>query len=205
METIKEEKNNIEIDVVKSDLKKVLAAHKKFAHQGKDQEQNILGGIKFTVLSEALNIETTDGCRALESELKLLANYDDKKGDFVLSAALASKLSFPKGDLNIVRIIAHDKEVEFIDYDYNTTQKLLIKEAKGYPKIKDVFPENRNFQTSISKRFIKDLSSLKGNILTLQGNAENKLEPILVKSESEGVISTALLSPIKLEEKENGE
>lgn len=190
----KPDNKQIKIDVCKSDLKKILSAHKKFAHQGKDAELNILGCIKFTVKDKELILETTDGCRALVSNLKLVDNHGEK-GCFIVSMALASKLSFPKGMLNIVRISTDEEQAEFFDLDYSTTQKLLIKCNKGFPKIEDVLPQKQNFKTLLAKQYIKDLSALKASILVISVDTKKKNAAVLVEAKSEGITSQAILMP----------
>ena len=195
----------IEVDVVKSDLKKVLQAHKRFSIQGKNVEGSVLSGINFTVKADELILKTTDGNRALISRLHLQDSYGKETGEFTLSMALVSKLSFVKGELDIIRIVSNGSTVEFVDFEYNSTQKLTIRWDKNFPKIDDVIPTKNNFSVTVSQKLIKDISSLKAQAgaLDISFNTNNKLAAILVETASENVKQQAILMPIDKQEKED--
>lgn len=199
-----QEVKQIEVDVVKSDLKKVLQAHKRFSIQGKNVEGSILSGIHFAVKDDELTLKTTDGNRALISRLHLSDNYGCD-GDFVLSMALVSKLSFIKGELDIIRIVSSHDKVEFIDFEYNSTQKLTIRGDKNFPKLDDVIPRKNNFSVTVSQKLIKDISSLKAQAgaLDISFNTDNKLAAILVETSSENVEQQAILMPIDKQDKKD--
>lgn len=188
----------IEIDVVKSDLKKVLSAHKRFAIQGKNVESSVFSWIKFIVSEEELILQTTDGNRALSTKLKLIDNFG-ASGDFKLSMALVSKLSFVKGDLDQIRIRKDGENVEFEDVEYNSTQKLTIKpEDTAYPNVDKAIPKKNNFTVTVSQKLIKDIASMKAPLgwVDLSFDVKNNLAAILVETNSENVSQQAILMPI---------
>lgn len=201
----------IEIDVVKSDLKRVLAAHKRFAVQGKNVEGSSLSWINFKISEEEMVLSTTDGTRALISKLKLVENFEGNTGEFNLSMALVAKLSFIKGQLDQIRIKKEGENVEFSDIEYNSTQKLTIKpEDQKYPNVEGVVPQrNKNsFTVTVSQKLIKDVASMKAPLgwVDLSFDLQNNLAAILVETHSENVSQQAILMPIdkqKQEEKED--
>ena len=67
-----ETQQNVMIDVSKTDFKKAIKAHKKFALSGKLSDQDTLGCIKFEIDDENLVLSSTDGAMALVSKIKLL-------------------------------------------------------------------------------------------------------------------------------------
>lgn len=203
-----EEKNTsclIEIDVVKSDLKKVLAAHKRFAIQGKNVEGSPLSWIRFIVSDDELTLQTTDGNRALNSKLTIIDNFANS-GEFKLSMALVSKLSFVKGELDQIRIKKQGENVEFEDVEFNSVQKLTIKpENDNFPDVEKVLPKKNNFTVTVSQKLIKDIASMKAPLgfVDLSFDTKNKLAAILVETNSENVSQQAILMPIdKQQEKE---
>ena len=196
----------IEVDVIKSDLKKVLSGQKRFAVQGKNVEGSILSVINFKIADGYLIVATTDGTRALESRLLLLDNYGEASGEFNLSMALVSKLSFVKGQLDEIRIRSNGEYVEFQDVEHNSIQRLAIKTADGkFPELKSVFPKNNNFQVSVSQHLIKDIAGMKAHTgrVKLNFNPNNNLSAILVETSSENLSQRALLMPIKEEEEDS--
>lgn len=188
----------IEIDVVKSDLKKVLSAHKRFAIQGKDVEFSPFSWIKFIVTKEELILQTTDGNRALMSKLKLIENFGTT-GEFRLSMALVSKLGFVKGALDQIRIRKDGENVEFEDVEYNSIQKLTIKpEDQPFPKIEEVIPKNNTFTVTVSQKLIKDIASMKAPLgyVDLSFNTKDNTAAILVETSVEDLSQQAILMPI---------
>lgn len=192
-------KKIIEIDVVKSDLKRVLAAHKRFAIQGKNVEGSVLSWINFKISDDELILSTTDGTRALVSKIKLIDNFEMTTGEFNLSMALVAKLSFIKGQLDQIRIKKEGENVEFSDVEFNSTQKLTIKpEDEKYPNVEKVLPQNNNFTVTVSQRLIKDIASMKAPLgsVDLSFDLKNNLAAILVETNSENVSQQAILMPI---------
>lgn len=191
----------IEIEVVKSDLKKVLSAHKRFAIQGKDVEGSNLSWINFKVSGDELSLRTTNGTQALVSKLQIISNYGND-GEFNLSMALVSKISFIKGLFDEIRIATKKDTVEFIDNEYNSTQKLTMKTGEVYPKIDKLIPQKRNFKISVSQKLIKDIASLKAPLgyIEILLDTNNPLAPILVETNSENLQQQALLLPASKEE-----
>jgi len=191
----------IEIEVVKSDLKKVLSAHKRFAIQGKDVEGSNLSWINFKVSGDELSLRTTNGTQALVSKLQIISNYGND-GEFNLSMALVAKISFIKGLFDEIRIATKKDTVEFIDNEYNSTQKLTMKTGEVYPKIDKLIPQKRNFKISVSQKLIKDIASLKAPLgyIEILLDTNNPLAPILVETNSENLQQQALLLPASKEE-----
>ncbi len=207
-----EEKNKqkvnqiIEADVVKSDLKKVLSAHKRFSIQGKNVENSQLSWINFKITDEELILSTTDGSRALVTKLKLIDNFEGT-GEFNLSMALVSKLSFVKGELDQIRIRKDGENVEFSDYEFNSIQKLTVKpEDDIFQDIEKVIPKKNNFTVCVSQKLIKDISSMKAPLgfVELSFNVSNNLAAILVETNSDNVSQQALLMPVD-KQKQNKE
>ena len=145
-EEIYEQKNYIEVCVIKSDLKKALAAHKRFAITGKNVENSQLAWIEFSVEGDTLTLVTTDGDRALRSKLSVLASYG-LDGKFCLSMAIASKLSFVKGNMDEIILHYENGNAEFIDQEFNSNQILAAKseELGEYPNVESCFPLVTNF------------------------------------------------------------
>lgn len=195
----------IEVDVVKSDLKKVLSAHKRFAIQGKNVEGSCLSWIRFFVTDEELILQTTDGNRALKTRLKLVDNFG-ASGEFKLSMALVSKISFVKGELDQIRIRKDGENVEFEDVEFNSTQKLTIKPAdEHYPNIDECFPKKNSFTVTVSQKLIKDIASMKAPLgwVDLSFDVKNNLAAILVETNSENVSQQAILMPIDKRQEED--
>lgn len=196
-ETTPKKKDIIEFNVTKSDLKKVLSAHKKFALQGKDVERSKLSWINFRVTEEELILTTTNGFKGLISKLKLLENLGTT-GEFNLSMALVSKLSFIKGALEEVKITKQGNTVEFEDIEYNSIQKLTVKpEDEPYPHIDKLIPKKHNFTIAVQQKYLKDLPSLKSTLgyMELSFDTKNNLAPILVETNSEYVSQQAIIMP----------
>ena len=193
-----QQKEIIEFDVVKSDLKKVISAHKRFTIQGKNVEASPLSWIKFQITQEELILQTTDGNKALQTKLKLVDNFGSTSGCFKLSMALVSKLSFIKGKLDIIRIKKDGDNVEFYDIEYNSTQKLVVKpDDVVYPNIEKVIPTKNNFRVHLSQNATKDIASLKAPLgyIDLSLDPKNNLAVILVETNSENVSQQAILCP----------
>lgn len=188
----------IEFDVVKSDLKKVLSAHKKYALQGKNVAGSVLSRIKFKIEGDTLTIHTTDGNRALETKMEVLANRGID-GEFTTSMELVSKLSLLKSELNEICIRVTKNKVEFFDYFFSSVQKFpIFKEP--YPKVEDVIPSSKNrHRITVSQHLIKDIAVLytpTGKI-DLYIDATDNLKCILVKTGTEEIKQKALLMPFK--------
>lgn len=196
----------IEIDVIKSDLKKVLSGQKRFAIQGKNVEGSILSAVNFKIEDGYLIISTTDGTRALESKLLLLDNYGEPSGEFNLSMALVSKLSFIKGQLDEIRIRQNADYVEFQDVEHNSIQRLAVKDIDDrFPDLKNCFPQKNNFKVSVSQNLIKDIAGMKAHTgrANMNFDAKNNLSAILVETSSENLSQRALLMPIREEEEDS--
>lgn len=190
--------NEIEFDVVKSDFKKVLSAHKKYALQGKNVAGSVLSRIKFKIEGGTLTIHTTDGNRALETKMEVLANRGID-GEFTTSMELVSKLSLLKSELNEICIMIKNNKVEFFDYFFSSVQKFpIFKEP--YPKVEDVIPSSKNrHKITVSQYLIKDIAALytPTGTIDLYIDAKDNLKCILVKTGTEDVKQRALLMPFK--------
>ena len=194
------ESNFIEFEVQKADLKKVLSAHKRYAVSGKNVESSVLAWIKFSIKDEELTLSTTDGDRALVSKLSIMKPTGDD-GEFLLSMASAAKLSFMKGEFDIILVHCEGGKVEFIDPEFKTTQILLTKhdEAHYFPNIENAIPTKTNFTITVSQRLIKDIAALKApkGYVDLHFNSENNLQAILIETKSDEVSQKAILMPIR--------
>ena len=124
------ESSYIEFEVQKADFKKVLSAHKRFAVSGKNVENSVLAWIKFSVSNEELTLITTDGSRALISKLSVM-QPTGTDGEFLLSMASVSKLSFMKGEFDMMLVHCEKGKVEFIDPEFKTTQTFITKKKMG--------------------------------------------------------------------------
>lgn len=143
-------------------------------------------------------MQTTDGIRALNTKLKLIDNFG-VSGEFKLSMALASKLSFIKSELDEIRIKKEGENVEFQDFEFNSVQKLKIKpETENFPKIEQVIPKKNNFTVTLSQKLIKDIASMKAprGEVDLSFDTENNLAIVLVETNSENVSQQAILMPM---------
>lgn len=190
-----------EVTVIKSDLKKVLSAHKRFAIFGKNVEGSVLSAIKFEVKDDVLILTTTDGNRALQTELTILTSLGEDC-EFYVSMALASKLSFVKGELNEIIIHYENGKVEFIDEEFNSNQILRTKDADEgckFPDVNKCIPTKNNFTITVSQKLIKDIAALKApkGYVDLSFNTKDKLAVILCETNSEEVTQKAILAPIK--------
>lgn len=187
-----------QISVIKSDLKKALAAHKKFSIQGKNIEGSILSAIHFIIKNKTLTLETTDGTRALVSDLDIT----DKTGvdcDFNLSMVQCSKLPLLKGELDEITIISDVTHIEFFDSEYNSTFKLEINDYDGvFPNISKVAPKNNNFIVRVSKKLIKDISAMHSpaGYIDLCFNPKKPNNAISVVNTSDNFSQQAILMPI---------
>lgn len=189
---------NTEINVIKSDLKKALAAHKKFALQGKNIEGSILSAIHFIIKGNILTLETTDSIRALVSKLKILTKVGDDC-EFNLSMNLCSKLSLIKGELDEISIILNGKKAEFFDPEYNSTLTLEVNDYDGvFPNINKCLPKGNNFIVRLNKKLIKDISSMHApqGYIDLCFNPKQPLKPILVETANDNLEQQAILAPI---------
>lgn len=187
------------VTVIKSDLKKVLSAHKRFAISGKNVEGSILSAIKFEIKGDILVLTTTDGDRALQTELTILTSYGEDC-EFCVSMALAAKLSFIKGELNEIIIHYENNKVEFIDEEFNSKQILRVKNAEEeFPDIQKIMTTKNNFTVTVSQKLIKDIAALKApkGYVDISFNTKNKLAGILIETNSEEVSQKAILMPIK--------
>ena len=174
------ESSYIEFEVQKADFKKVLSAHKRFAVSGKNVENSVLAWIKFSVSNEELTLITTDGSRAL-----------------------ISKLSFMKGEFDMMLVHCEKGKVEFIDPEFKTTQTFITKKEDGskYPSIEKVIPKKTDFTVTVSQKLIKDIAALKApkGYVELSFNSKDVMQAILVETASDEVSQTAILMPIRKE------
>ena len=199
-----EKEQHIEITVIKSDLKKALAGHKKFSIQGKNIEGSILSAIHFIIKDDTLTLETTDGNRALVSNLKILTKIGDDC-DFNLSMALCSKLSLIKGELDEIKIISNGKKTEFFDAEYNSTLTLENNDYdQVFPNIAKVTPKKNNFIVTVSKKLIKDISSMHApqGWIDLCFDPKKSTAAILIENSDENISQQAILMPMKRAEDE---
>ena len=198
-----------EITVIKSDLKKALSAHKRFAISGKNVEGSVLSWIKFEIKDDILTLSTTDGTRALQSELTVLTSYGEDC-EFCISMALASKLSFVTGEIDEITIHYENGNVNFIDEEFNSNQIFAERKLAGdtkFPDIKAVIPTKNNFVVTVSQKLIKDIAALKvpKGYVDLHFNAKNNIAAILVAASSEELNQKAILMPIdKSRDEEEG-
>lgn len=190
-------KTNICINVCKSELKKVLSAHKKFALQGKNVEGSELSKVKFKVKDGELEITTTDGFRALQTKMSIEDEFEDASGEFLVSMALAAKLSFVKSEIDLIQIVCKDKEAKFIDEICGTSQRINVCDGK-FPAVEDIFPKTNDFSVTLSQKLIKDIASLRtptGKI-DFYFNTKNPAAAILAETTSEQVEQKAILMPM---------
>lgn len=195
-----ENKERIQIDIVKSDFKKVISAHKRFSLQGKNVEGSNLSAINFKIKDNELTLTTTDGYRALISKLAITDNYGED-GEFNLSMALVSKLALIKSEVDVVRIVSEDNNVQFIDEIYNSVQT-LPRRFDTYPKVEQVIPAKTNFSVRVSQRLIKDIASLRTpkGYVDIQFNTKCDTQAIIVEAKTEEVTQTGILMPIAKED-----
>lgn len=193
----KEEENTVKTGIVvrKSDFKKALSAHKKFALQGKNVEKSPLSWINFKTKDDVLKLTTTDGSRALLSELTVFTSWGDDF-DFCISMSLASKLSLIKGDLDDIRIRYCGTHVEFFDEEFESNQILQTKPTDiAYPDIESLIPAKNNYVVSIVKTLIKDISALNSKVVDLRFQPKSPEAPILVEAGTEEFSQRAILMP----------
>lgn len=196
------ESSYIEFEVQKADFKKVLSAHKRFAVSGKNVENSVLAWIKFSVSNEELTLTTTDGSRALISKLSVM-QPTGTDGEFLLSMASVSKLSFMKGEFDMMLVHYEKGKVDFIDPEFKTTQTFITKKEDGskYPSIEKVIPKKTDFTVTVSQKLIKDIAALKApkGYVELSFNSKDVMQAILVETASDEVSQTAILMPIRKE------
>ena len=201
-EAEKIESNFIEFEVQKADFKKALSAHKKFAVSGKNVENSVLAWIKFSTRNEELTLTTTDGSRALISKLSIM-QPTGTDGEFLLSMASVSKLSFIKGEFDMMLIHCEKGKIDFIDPEFKTTQTFITKKEDGakFPNVENVIPKKTDFTITVSQKLIKDIAALKApkGYIELSFNSKNTMQPILVETTSDEFSQTAILMPIKKE------
>jgi DNA polymerase III sliding clamp (beta) subunit (PCNA family) len=198
-----EEQPIVEFSVDKNHLKNAIKAQAKFALRGKRVEGIDLASIKFKIDGDILQLSSTDGERALQSELNIVENLGSQNHEFYLSAALCSKLVFIKTDLidEITISIKEKGVVGFYDNGLNTLQTLAEKEVEHFPDIDSLFVMNTNkFTVAISPKLIKDITSLstpKG-YLEISLNSKSATAPIQVYSPSDDLRQRALICPVDL-------
>ena len=194
------ESSYIEFEVQKADFKKVLSAHKRFAVSGKNVENSVLAWIKFSVKDEELTLTTTDGDRALVSKLSIM-NPIGANGEFLLSMASVGKLSFLKGEFDIILVHCEKGKVEFIDPEFKTTQTFITKKEDGakFPNLEKAIPNKIDFTVTVSQKLIKDIAALKApkGYVELSFNSKDNMQAILVETKSDEVSQTAILMPIR--------
>ena len=195
-----EEKQHIEISVIKSDFKKALQAHKKFSIQGKNIEGSVLSAIHFVIKGDILTLETTDGSRALVSKLNIITKVGED-GEFNLSMTLCSKLSLIKGELDEIQIISNGKKTEFFDPEYNSTLTLEVNDYNGvFPNINKCIPSKNDFIVRVSKKLIKDISTMYSpqGYIDLCFNKSNASGAILAENSADNFSQQAILMPIQI-------
>ncbi len=197
----------VEFDVDKSDLKKIIKTHKRFALAR--AEGSPLQLIHFNLKDNVLTIESTDGEKALLTEIGIAENFGSDF-DFCLNSVLLSKITLLKDKiLNTVRISKRGNFIDFIDLVYETTQSLKICQSEPkYPNIKEVIPnENKMFRIGVSPVLIKDVASLvsKKGYLEMFFNPENPLSAIVVKANSDVINQKAIVMPVDIDNKRGTE
>ena len=184
-----------EITVTKSDFKKALSAHKKFALQGKNAENSPLSWINFKTKDDVLKLTTTNGSRALLSELTVHTFCGDYF-DFCISMALAAKLSLIKGDLNEIQIRYCGTHVEFFDEEFKSNQILETKPTKTtFPDVESLIPTKNNHVVSVATTLIKDISALNSKVIDLCFQPKSPEALILVEAGTEEFLQRAILAP----------
>ena len=197
-----ETQQNVMIDVSKTDFKKAIKAHKKFGLTGKFSDQDTLGCINFEIDDDNLILSSTDGNKALISKIKLLDNFGSKNA-FCLSANLLSKLTFPKGKMDTLRISADEINAKFIDFEFNISQLIKLKNCI-YPNIEKSCTKKNDFTVKLALSQLKDLALMysKSNLVDLCFDANNNLSAILVTSDSADFSQTAIVMPWKYKDDE---
>lgn len=190
--------NKINIEVPKMILKKAIQNHKKFALQGKNTESSPLSAIQFEIEKDFLILRTTDGNRALISNIEILASdcgFEEQK--FLLSMEQVSKVVLKKDNLlNTIAIIKKGDFVEFYDLAYESTQKLKTRKD-DFLNIEGVVPVDNSFKVCIAPYQIKALSSIKSDEgLKIFFNEKDASKAILVESQSETLKQTAIIQPL---------
>lgn len=198
----------MKFEVLKPNFKSAIKAHKRFAICSKKPTGNVLECIKFKKTGTELHLLSTDGNKALKTVLNLITD-NGEDGEFLINVNLLNKMFFtPKGELDTIEITKtfNERKIEFYDYDSQTTQ-IFNDETRTdfkYPNIEGVLPSiSKRKKMGVSKDLIKDLSSLKtnrGSILEMYIGEPN--EAIVVKTTGEEINQTALVMPVKFDNKE---
>ena len=200
-------KNEIYFDVSKTDLKKIIKAHKRFS--AVKAEGSVLSLIHFKLVNDILTIETTDGVKALVTELGVVECSENM--EFCLNTNLLSKITLLKDKiLNSVRIIKKGECIEFHDLAFETIQSFKIcKPNPAFPNVKS-FCENRpdsDFEIGVNPELIKDIASLttKRGYLSIFLNPKEPTAAIIVNAESDIIKQKAAVMPIDLIKKKERE
>ena len=193
----------IKFDISKLEFKKAIKAHKKFSLIGKGADQTSLGCINFKITEEKLILTSTDGIGALISEIEMINNFGEA-GEFMLSTELLSKLTFPKGKQDILRISANETNAEFVDVEFLISQMLAVKKNIPFPDLESVKPKNNSFNVKISLSQIKDISQMysKTGLVNFHFNTKDNFQNILITTDETDFNQIAIIAPWQDKEKD---
>ena len=189
----------VEFEINRDLLSKIIASHKKFVGH---YECNALTAFNFVLKQNILKVFTTDGNRALKSKIEV-NNITKKDIIFNIDSTLIEKLVIFKSELPCISVKVDENTITFNDYAIGVIQTYKLVKHK-YPDVEKLIDgydyKERNYSIGLNKLFFSDLSVLKSNdrtnIVELNMNKENNLQPVVVKTGGEELKQVALLMPI---------
>lgn len=175
----------IKIEISKSDFKKAIKSHKRFCIIAKDSERTPQGNFRFSIDTEKLYVESTDGTSALVSELDIITNYGSI-GSFILPAAQVLALSLGKTKQDILYIEADDNSCVFKNIENGMFQRIGLSRFIDFPDISNVLPKNNDYKIKLTTTQIKDISAItsKTGFINLLFNPNKEGSAILLETDS---------------------
>ena len=192
-------KSKISFDVCKSDLKKIIKAHKKFALQGKEADLTPFGFIEFEIDDDELKLTTTNGDKLLKSYISI-DNFEEN-GKFLLSMELVSKLSFVKTVIDTIRIEVENGEAKFIDPVRETVQTIKLDKKYHFPDVANLIETKGSLEVALQIKYLKDVCSMTTNegYLKLYFNPKRNIAPVFAETSFDNGSQTALIMPLNFE------
>lgn len=193
----------IEFEIQRDLLKRIINSHKKFVSH---HECNSLSCFHFELVQNKMKVYTTDGNRALKSVLEI-NNISKKDINFNIESALIEKLVIFKSQFPCISVTVDNDTISFNDGFSGVIQT--------YKLMKHIFPDvekilqgydykKQNYVIGLNRAFFNDLSALqvneRTNIIQINMNKKDNLQPVLVKTGSTELEQTALLMPVKIRE-----
>lgn len=191
----------VEFEIQRGILKKIINSHKKFVGH---TENNSLSSFRFELVSDTMKVFTTDGNRILKSVFQV-NNISKENISFNVESGLIEKLVVLKSCVPFINVTVNENTITFDDKASGIIQTYkLLKHI--YPDVEKLIKKydykKKNYEIGLNRAFFNDLSVLyvndRTNLVCVNVNKKDNLQPVVVKTGSEELEQLALLMPVQI-------